>query len=266
MKKLIAVLLALAGIFLFGCAPTIETSPEKQTPEAFVQQIYEGLADKSLTLYKVYNSFLSGESKAAFENIDYADRERERCAVLYQKDAVIESIESVVDGTFEDDITRVKTTLHAKIGEEISVVDCEDYVQETDGVFRLLYNGIISQKTYTMNTPSTSGGIHFSSVSLYICVDRTRVDVEVANTSLSRFVLGADAGAVLLFQTDAGEYPFTLPKAYKLGANEKISFKAEYTGVTGTPQKLSLQNIYTLGVLGNRIETDAGKTYSVSLQ
>ncbi len=268
-KRITGIISALIfAVSCTGCNFTLESKPEEPTSaEALVESYYSYLSTQSYST--AYQNCYSLISKGVItEEEYYASMEREAfLSGMTVVGALAESSElvSVYD---ESDIYLVSGTVKYLKGEEEITDTFSEYVihQSATGFYRILHEGIVSQKIYTMPAVSEKK-LHSDQAVIYTTVTGKTLALTMSNDSISDFSIGkGDKGPLVEVLGENGKtYSYRFEDPAIMNSGDTVTFTAVYSGLDQQITKITLSSIYPVGQDGNVIENTTGQLYSVSV-
>lgn len=251
-----------------GCSVSFGSPKEEPvSAEELVEVYYTHLSTQSYsTAYQECYSLISKEIISEEEY--YADMEKEAfLSGTTISGALVENTELI--GTYnENDIYLVSGTIKYLKGEEESTDDFAEYVihMSSTGFYRILHDGITSQKIYTMPA-SGDKKLHSEQAIIYNTVNGKKLSLTMSNDSISDYSIGKeDKGPLLEVLGENGmTYSYRFEEPTIMNAGDRVTFTAVYSGLDQNITKITLSSIFSVGQDGKVIENTTGQLYSVSV-
>lgn len=267
LRKLLAGTVAALIIFsVSGCSVATKKSVEPASPEELVKSYYTCLINSQYD--NAYDKYCSTVTKAIISKEDYVSRTETEIFTSGKTmtDVLIQDSELISEDT--DSIYKVSGLIKYTENDKEDTESFYEYVvlQKNTGFYRLLRNGYLSYKTYTM--PETDEKKFRSTQAVvYKTVEGKAIELTMINESDSSYSVGkGNKGPLLEVVSDEITYPYRYDAPVVINPGEKVTLLGRYDSLDGEITKITLSSIYSVGQDGKVIDGQSGKLYSVSLE
>lgn len=265
MKKLLCSLIILFFAFTLTSCTFFTDSKDVKSPEECVSAYYEQMIKKQYN--KAYSYYFSDVSKAIKSEEDFVGENKTKD--FEGKNQLLDVIcnnTKKIDNENQD-VFSVSGILKFSEDDGEKTENFTLYVikQKNNGLYRILYDGIISRRSYTMSSTHESNLVHADSLILNETVNGTVADLKFKNDTGNAYQFGNDAGYKMQLTVDKKVLACEISGQTILKPGEEVVLNGTFEGKSGTPSNITVTNVYQIGLDGTIINPGNGQIYSVNI-